>query len=571
MKNLKKVITPQKIIIVIIIITATLLSSSFIFQKGILKGVDTQYHLSRIKGIAESWKAGNIPAYIHLDDAGYGYAMGFFYSNIFMILPSILYILGMDIIVAYKIFIIICGLFTAISMYICVKEITKNKYAATIAMFIYTTCSYRIITMIAKAFIGELLSFIFIPLIFLGIYKIIYENEKKWWIFSIGFIGILNSNLVMTEIMICVSLFIIILNIKTILKNKEKILGLIKATILALLLSTNFWMPMLEQLNKSKFNMFTIMEYYKPSKWLIEFKDIFLGTVQYKNNLAAAYGLGLIFVIILPFRIKIKENNPKIKFGDIILLIGLILLIMLTNYFPWEKLNKIGETIQFPSRFEVVISAIFAIECGIILSYIKKEKTKKIIFGLIFVWQVVSIILCYNSCIETIQKYIGVKDINIIKVKKDFCYNICDGVYLPEGANNYDFETNNKNKEKKEDLKTNNEQLKHEGQKEKNKMKIKFSNNNLKDTYIDIPINYYYGYEGISEKDKSEYKLEKSPEGLIRIYLAERKEDEIIVQYKKTKIQKNSLIISTISFIATIIYISYKKIEKEKYKKEEKY
>ena len=136
MKNLKKVITPQKIIIVIMIITATLLSSSFIFQKGILKGVDTQYHLSRIKGIAESWKAGNIPAYIHLDDAGYGYAMGFFYSNIFMILPSILYILGMDIIVAYKIFIIICGLFTAISMYICVKEITKNKYAATRAMFI---------------------------------------------------------------------------------------------------------------------------------------------------------------------------------------------------------------------------------------------------------------------------------------------------------------------------------------------------------------------------------------------------------------------------------------------------
>ena len=67
MKNLKKVITPQKIIIVIIIITATLLSSSFIFQKGILKGVDTQYHLSRIKGIAESWKAGNIPAYIHVD------------------------------------------------------------------------------------------------------------------------------------------------------------------------------------------------------------------------------------------------------------------------------------------------------------------------------------------------------------------------------------------------------------------------------------------------------------------------------------------------------------------------
>ncbi len=49
---------------------------------------------------------------------------------------------------------------------------------------------------------------------------------------------------------------------------------------------------------------------------------------------------------------------------------------------------------------------------------IYKKRKKKIIFGLIFVWQVVSIILCYNSCIETIQKYIGVKDINIIKVKR---------------------------------------------------------------------------------------------------------------------------------------------------------
>ena len=66
---------------------------------------------------------------------------------------------------------------------------------------------------------------------------------------------------------------------------------------------------------------------------------------------------------------------------------------MLTNYFPWEKLNKIGETIQFPSRFEVVISAIFAIECGIILSYIKKEKTKNNIWFNI----------CMASCINYIM------------------------------------------------------------------------------------------------------------------------------------------------------------------------
>ena len=59
MEHIKNWITKEKIIICLIILLATILSSFFVFNNELIKGVDTEYHLSRIKGIVESWKAGD--------------------------------------------------------------------------------------------------------------------------------------------------------------------------------------------------------------------------------------------------------------------------------------------------------------------------------------------------------------------------------------------------------------------------------------------------------------------------------------------------------------------------------
>lgn len=54
-----------------------------------------------------------------------------------MIIPSILYMLGMNIILIYKIFVVICAICTAISMYICTKKISKSRYAGIVAYMQY--------------------------------------------------------------------------------------------------------------------------------------------------------------------------------------------------------------------------------------------------------------------------------------------------------------------------------------------------------------------------------------------------------------------------------------------------
>lgn len=216
--------------------------------------------------------------------------------------------LGMNINLIYKIFVVVCAICTAISMYICTKKISKSRYAGIVASFLYTTSGYRIITLVAKGFIGEVLSFIFVPIIILGLYEIIYNNEKKWWVFALGFIGLLNSNLVMTEIMIAISVLFIIFNIKKIIIKKTRLYAILKATIISLLVTLMLWLPMLEQLQKSTFKMKELVNVYNPKRWLLEPLNMFKGTVQYRDNLASAYGLGIIFVAII---IYVKYNKKK--------------------------------------------------------------------------------------------------------------------------------------------------------------------------------------------------------------------------------------------------------------------
>lgn len=409
------------------------------------------------------------------------------------------YLLGINVITIYKVFLVVCMILSAIAMYITTKRIAKSKYAAIIATILYTMCSYRIINMVLKSFVGECLSFIFIPIIILGLYELITGNEKKWWICSIGFIGILNSNLVMTEIMIAISAIIILCNITKIIKEKERIKGFLKASVVALAVTAMFWLPMLEQLKNSTFTMRSMMSVYQPYRWLLEFEDMFWGTVQYKSNYAAAYGLGIIYIILLLGRLKIKEKDKTVKCCDIGIVAGLLLLLCMTKVVPWKQLKQIGGMIQFPSRLEVPVAVFFSISCGIVCSKLTKNKTKAqaILVGAICIWEIIATIVCTNSCIKTLQDYRNTQDKEKIKIDEHFTYNICDGVYLPEGAiHPYQYRELEQEEMQtiKEKVVTNYKELDYEIQKDGLTIQLSFKNNQAKDTYIEVPMHYYYGY-----------------------------------------------------------------------------
>lgn len=70
-------------------------------------------------------------------------------------------------------------------MYAFTSRITKNKVIGTLSAALYMIMPYHLTDMYIRNAIGEFLSYIFVPLVFLGLYKI-FQKEKGEWILCIG-------------------------------------------------------------------------------------------------------------------------------------------------------------------------------------------------------------------------------------------------------------------------------------------------------------------------------------------------------------------------------------------------
>lgn len=70
-------------------------------------------------------------------------------------------------------------------MYWFVNKLTKSKEVGALAAILYMLMPYHLNDMYIRNALGEFLSYIFIPLVFLGLYKI-FQKEKGIWILCVG-------------------------------------------------------------------------------------------------------------------------------------------------------------------------------------------------------------------------------------------------------------------------------------------------------------------------------------------------------------------------------------------------
>ena len=67
-------------------------------------------------------------------------------------------------------------------MYICVNSITKNKAIACISATLYMLMPYHLNDMYIRNALGEFLSYIFIPLVFYGLYKLLHKEKSSYFL-----------------------------------------------------------------------------------------------------------------------------------------------------------------------------------------------------------------------------------------------------------------------------------------------------------------------------------------------------------------------------------------------------
>lgn len=143
-------------------------------------------HIARAYGTKEVFENNKLfPNIISSFSNGYGYSWNLFYGPISIYGILIINLLVNNFVVAYKIFIFICMALSGYCMYKFVKDISGNENVGILGSILYMTFPYHLTDMYTRNALGEYVSFIFIPLVFLGLYRLFF-SEKKNYCLAIG-------------------------------------------------------------------------------------------------------------------------------------------------------------------------------------------------------------------------------------------------------------------------------------------------------------------------------------------------------------------------------------------------
>ena len=101
------------------------------------------------------------------------------YPELFLYPAIILFKLGFGILFSYKMLIVFATIFTFLTSFYAAKFISKDKKIAWITSMLYSMSLYRLVDIYVRGALGEVLAFIFLPLILVGLYDVLYGDNKK--------------------------------------------------------------------------------------------------------------------------------------------------------------------------------------------------------------------------------------------------------------------------------------------------------------------------------------------------------------------------------------------------------
>ena len=525
---MKDIIKKNKVLL--ILLSIILLSSVWLITKGMPYAHDIGFHYARLVGLSTTIKNGDFLALIHDAFYGYGYANGIFYGNFYFYIPALINILGISSMSSFKIFYLLINIATTLITYFCAKSIIKDKKTAIITTILYMFSGYRIIDIFVRGAMGEMLAFMIIPIIILGLYEIVYRDYKKWYLFTIGFVLLLIAHLITTALIAIFSLIFIIINYKKLLEDKNRIKYLIISGVVGILLGAFFLLPILEQKLYGNISIFENGSYFQPKDKIVKFIDFLVPRDFFNTH------LGFSLILLLPLRIFIRKlknvDKDLLKFADILTILGIIAWISTTSIFPWKLLNNYVEFIQFPWRLLIVATTFLCFANCIYIKTLIDNKEKNLLK-----YSYIVILGCSIIMISLYSVQYGIRKVQYHTMTPN---EIGGGEYLPATTKEFDIVDAH--------CISNNSSIDIEYKSKGTRATIKYTNNTSDDTFIEIPLFYYLGYGADGAN------IESGDNGLIR--LTNLKESGTIkVSYKMTTLQKASHIISLITLIGLTGYI----------------
>ena len=541
---------------------------------------DGVQHICRLMGTMQSIEENPVfPVIMSNFCNGFGYSWNLFYSIATAYVPLLFKLFGASYVGCIKLFIYAITILSGFTMYEFTKRVTKKPNTALLAAIFYILLPYRLTDMYMRIAIAELASFIFLPMVFHGIYAIFEdsqkdEQEKKPMslILIVGTVGLFLTHTVITLYTAIFAFLYLILQCRRI--NRKVILRLGISLLIVLLLTAFFWVPLLEHKMATEYEVFQegrmsrvdVLAYYKLS----------FSQLLFTQNGGRIFEIGLLLIIGSIFAVraiyKEKLNQTEQNHTIFFLILGIVCTFLTLRIFPFEKLPDLLCMIQFTFRFLEFIGFFLSFTAAIGFTYLfrKFAITDVLIYGIIAFlllvplnrlmdyvehgWTEDMLWPAFPVTEQTGRVHAGCASFEYLPTKafenRTYLVEREDRTYCLKGLAKIEEEKNGTN-------------LKMELQPE------------TKELTLELPYIYYLGYEvkikgeEDAEEEWERVSIQESENGFLSINLSNLNQEEtylLEVSYHGTTAMKISYGVSVISFMALVGYwlFTKKKVLKEK-------
>ena len=542
--KIKDIITKNKFYLIILAIAIILFSP--ICTNLYVGGHDTDYHISNILAIMENIDISEGKFFpdkiVPLIANNFGWGNGIFYPSlphyITAYIGKFFSIFSISVVSAMKVTHFLTVLSSGIFMFWLMKKKTKNNYASLFSSIIYITFPYFITDFFIRDAYAETFMFAFIPLIFLGLEYLFENNYKKFYIFFIiGYVGAMNSHLVLSVYLTFFVILFLLLNYKLVF-NKKNIISLIIAAILILFFTAPFTIPLIEHTINGEYVVYLkdyMYNFDKIQSSLVNFNQYFTNeSIDFIPRTISFIGL-ISFILVI---INLKRINNKILIKYIIL--SFLVVFMLSPLFPWNKVPKFLLNIQFVWRLETFLVFFMSVISGYVIYLFNKNNLKNFIS--------ISLIAA------VIQAFMIMNNASIMQIHLNYIDFSTKGAaqyqYIPVNA----FENQNYflNRNDKVKIKSGQAKIKII---ENNTPYLKFKVSTKEKVTIEIPRFFYFGYDIVLDNGKNKESLtyKENKKGFIELTVPHS--GTVTVEYNGTRGYKLSMIMFWIAAIVSVIYL----------------
>lgn len=569
-KNVNYIKNKKIIHYTIIIIIGILVTIPFLWMQ-IKTTDDGKFHLLRLIGLDNAFKYSSFPFLVFpffCND--WGYSMMAFYPPIVTYIPYILGIISGTFANGLKIFAGLTTILSGIFMYNFINEVTKKKGIALFSAIFYMIFPYRFEDVFNRYAIGEFSSFVFIPIVFQGLYNLLHGDKKRHYYITIGATGLLLTHNISTLYTAIFCLIYVLINIKKFL-NIDVIKKCIINVIFTLLLSALFLVPMLEFKSQADYTVFNSAIMRTDSKSVAKNAIEpwqFLKDKEVENPLSFVIGIPFITLIIVGILVYSKIDKKYKDFYKTSLLLGIISLFMCTKYFPWIIMPNFLCNLQYSWR--LLGFAIFFLMpvCAINLYYLINPIRKEWIRNILYIFVIIVFAMFTVKKLQVYRESDITQDIeyeNSNIQNPQIHYFSINRDYIPVNSlveqKGYLWQRDNKTKIIYGNVETIYE--------EKFALHMEVNLKNAeRGTRLELPYFFYPGYNInlLYNNMTIPLKYIESDYGFIEIEIPEDiSEGKIILDYTATTLDKISYLISAVSLIGFVIYVI---IYRKKYKKE---